>query len=331
MIKLDIKPNCGRYFNNHLRCLLRLEFELEKLGITFVTGRGDVQLIQIHQDTDYVSRILDNNVPTIIQDLFLGPELFWWGIRKHMLRDNVKVVLKTSKFVDSASYDIKFPHNHMRHVSIITNDETYVEYDISLSHLYYKIDVFANIIAWDYFSKTKWDNVFCTPPLDHPKNLDASIMLGDINTRCYPSKDTRNHRYLALDAMYRLKDQYKVFLRMPNIPYINRTEYYKILTDSKVCLSPWGHDITCWRDYEAALCGAVVVKPDTSFAISWPEIPYVECRPDFSDFREILGRILANFDDYEDMRTRAYLNAMGGKDDVILAKRLSRIIKSCLE
>ena len=38
-------------------------------------------------------------------------------------------------------------------------------------------------------------------------------------------------------------------------------EYYRIMADTKVILSPFGWGEFCYRDYEALLCGCIVVKP----------------------------------------------------------------------
>ena len=41
-------------------------------------------------------------------------------------------------------------------------------------------------------------------------------------------------------------------------------DYYQELTSSKICISPFGYGEICWRDFEAVLCGALLVKPDMS-------------------------------------------------------------------
>ena len=33
---------------------------------------------------------------------------------------------------------------------------------------------------------------------------------------------------------------------------------------SRICISPFGYGEICWRDFEAILCGCLVVKPDMS-------------------------------------------------------------------
>lgn len=325
MIKLDIVPNCSRYFNNHLRTLLRLEFELKRLNITLSCGDGDVQLLQIQKNNAVIKHFLDNGKPTIIQDIYLGPELLWWNIRDYVPRDNVKVVLKTAKFADKSLYDIRF-WRHLKHVSVIAGNTETSQYPGKMSDFYDKLVVFSSIIAWDYFQNIEF------PPLDlrSDKKFDTSIVLGEIGEN-YPIEETRTHRFAALDAVYRLRDQRDVFVKMPHDPEIPRERYNHILLNSKTCLSPWGYDVTCWRDFEAAVNGAVVIRPDTSFSTSWPEIPYVTCAADFSDFQEVLDNIINNYDDFDEMRMRAYSNAMSGMDNKVLAKRLARIVESCLE
>ena len=204
MIRLDIRPTCTRYSNHHLRTILRLEPELFDLGITFVSDNADVQLIQCCSD---IAHLVDRNIPTILQDLYLGPEIYWWGLREFMLRDNVKVVLKTSKFSRAESYDIQFK-NDMQHVAVIAGDTTYGAYNTKISQAYHKIQVFANLIAWDHF-QIDWP----IPDFGAYRELDINIILGNIG-HDYPVEETKAHRWEALCAVKKLTDL-RSFIRTP--------------------------------------------------------------------------------------------------------------------
>jgi len=327
MIKLDIKPNCARYFNFHLQCWLRLEDELRALGIIFTDGPGDIKLVQGSRDVDYVRRVLDDDKPTILHDLYLGPEINWWNLREFLIRDNVKAMMKTSKFVDPLDYDKEF-YCYKKHVAIMADREPTLMRQPRVSHLSDKIHVFANLISWEHFQRPIYQKLPFV--LDQQKELDISMMLGDIG-EFYPDAETRLHRQVAVNTVCDLRDRYNVRVRIPSSDtFVDFQEYFDIMTRSKVCLSPWGYDITCFRDFEAALVGAVLIKPDTSFAVSWPDIPYVVCKTDFSDLEKILADILANYPEYDEMRVLAFQNAMKGRDKKYLAKRFADIIKSVL-
>jgi len=325
MIRLDIRATCGYYSSNHIKCLLRLEPELRNLGIEFVTHNGDIQLIQCVSD---VAHLVDRNIPTILQDIYLGPEIYWHGLREFMLRDNVKAVLKTSKFVDPAMYDMRF-QDDMKHVAVLARNEQVRAYGTNISHVYHKVHVFANLIAWDHFQHS-WQ----PPDLDARRDIDVNIMLGNIDEHAYPVEETRSHRWAALYEVKKLFLKYphlKVYLRTPQDKYLNGGEYHQVMQNSKVCLSPWGYDITCWRDYECALCGVLVIRPHMPWATTWPELPIITCEPDLSNFEDVVMAVLSNFSGYRTQRLTAYNTASLGMDNKVLAKRLADIIKLSLD
>lgn len=49
-------------------------------------------------------------------------------------------------------------------------------------------------------------------------------------------------------------------------------DYVDRLLDSKVVISPWGWSPWCVRDYEALACGCVVIKPECSGMLVYPDI-----------------------------------------------------------
>lgn len=49
-------------------------------------------------------------------------------------------------------------------------------------------------------------------------------------------------------------------------------EYVDALLNSKVIVSPWGWSPWCVRDFEALLCGCVVIKPECGNLLAWPDI-----------------------------------------------------------
>jgi len=65
--------------------------------------------------------------------------------------------------------------------------------------------------------------------------------------------------------------------------------FLKELRASKICFSPFGYGEVCWRDYEAVLCGAALLKQDMSHVETQPDIfrpfeTYVPVKWDLSDF-----------------------------------------------
>lgn len=80
---------------------------------------------------------------------------------------------------------------------------------------------------------------------------------------------------------------------------ISRRDYLRELSESKVCFSPFGYGEVCWRDYEAVMCGALLVKPDMAHIETHPDIfrpfeTYVPVRWDLSDLEEKIKHYIAH-------------------------------------
>ena len=80
---------------------------------------------------------------------------------------------------------------------------------------------------------------------------------------------------------------------------VHQAQFLAEMRHSKVCLSPFGYGEVCWRDYEAVLTGAVLVKPDMSHIATDPDIfvPWETYAPvawDLSDLPDVLHRLLAD-------------------------------------
>jgi hypothetical protein len=80
---------------------------------------------------------------------------------------------------------------------------------------------------------------------------------------------------------------------------VAQDEYYAEMRSSKICVSPFGYGELCWRDFEAILCGCLLVKPDMSHIETLPDIfvpgvTYVPVKWDYSDLEEVCARYLAD-------------------------------------
>jgi len=80
---------------------------------------------------------------------------------------------------------------------------------------------------------------------------------------------------------------------------MNFWEFFAILTDSKITISPWGFGEYCYRDYEALMSKSILIKPETDFSyVDFnPFIPnktifYV--KPEWSNLREVIDYALKN-------------------------------------
>jgi hypothetical protein len=60
---------------------------------------------------------------------------------------------------------------------------------------------------------------------------------------------------------------------------------------AKLCFSPFGYGEVSWRDYEAVMCGSLLIKPDMSHIETRPDIfvpleTYVPVRWDLADLAD---------------------------------------------
>ena len=92
---------------------------------------------------------------------------------------------------------------------------------------------------------------------------------------------------------------------------IPQNEFLAELHRSKLCWSPFGYGELCWRDIEAFMSGAVLVKPDMSHLETLPDLyrpgeTYLPVRWDFSDLGDVVGSALADADLRRHIATNAF-------------------------
>lgn len=91
---------------------------------------------------------------------------------------------------------------------------------------------------------------------------------------------------------------------------IPRDRFMAELRASRLCFSPFGYGEVCWRDIEAILAGAVLLKPDMRHLSTSPDLyrdgeTHVALKWDFSDLAEKAQALL----DDEERRSRMARNA----------------------
>ena len=123
------------------------------------------------------------------------------------------------------------------------------------------------------------------------------------------NKDTwYNHmRFRVILAVSAISNQNKV---VSNVA-LKWKDYMNELTNSKICISPFGYGEVCWRDFEAISCGALLVKQDMGHIKVSPEIylpyeTYIPIRWDLSDLEEKCDYYLK----HEEERQRIINNAI---------------------
>ncbi len=87
---------------------------------------------------------------------------------------------------------------------------------------------------------------------------------------------------------------------------VSKKKYIEELKQCKVCVSPYGWGEVCYRDFEAAIYGCILIKPDMSHIETWPHIfeeseTYIPVQWDMSDAKEAIIDAIENYDNYKTM------------------------------
>ena len=87
----------------------------------------------------------------------------------------------------------------------------------------------------------------------------------------------------------------------PHAP-VGRRQYFRELRQSALCFSPFGYGEVCWRDFEAIVHGAALVKPDMQHIETHPNafVPfetYIPVRWDLADLPEKVAHYRARPDE----------------------------------
>jgi len=128
---------------------------------------------------------------------------------------------------------------------------------------------------------------FINPKVNRTKNLSCRMSINGY------SNGIEFHR----------KETAKILNKYISTNKINRKIYISEIRNSKVVISPFGWgEINVPRDYEVALSGSVLLKPDISHIDTWPNIfnedTVVQYKWDLSDLRLLTEKIIDNYSDY---------------------------------
>lgn len=126
-----------------------------------------------------------------------------------------------------------------------------------------------------------------------PKDLDIVCRAGVFEG------DWMHHlRRAALERLEPLGRRFRVLAGTERVP---RGAYYDELLRGRLCVSPFGYGEICWRDFEAILCGCLLVKPDMGHLRTRPDVfvpgvTYAPVRWDYADLEEVCARYLGDED-----------------------------------
>ncbi|MCM2268744.1 MAG: glycosyltransferase [Thermoanaerobaculia bacterium] len=96
-------------------------------------------------------------------------------------------------------------------------------------------------------------------------------------------------RLAAVGAARRLGRRWRVVASTGHLP---RDRYFAEMERARLAISPFGWGEVCWRDFEAILCGCLLVKPSMRHVETWPDVyrpfeTYLPVRWDWSDLATV--------------------------------------------
>ena len=143
----------------------------------------------------------------------------------------------------------------------------------------------------NFFTSPRFLNAFGTKEMPPWEGRDL-----DIQTR-FGMKGTPWYQAMRQDAMEKVKAIPGLTLSPPE--RVGYAQYMEEMRRSKICFSPHGYGELCWRDVEAVLAGAVLIKPQMDHLETLPDIyrageTYLPVKWDFSDLEEVVQRVLAD-------------------------------------
>ncbi|MFG1481079.1 hypothetical protein V5F53_20870, partial [Xanthobacter sp. V4C-4] len=94
---------------------------------------------------------------------------------------------------------------------------------------------------------------------------------------------------------------------------LSQENWASILSDTKICVSPYGYGEYSWKDYEALYAGCILIKPTSNFVTTHGFDIYkegahcIECKPDFSDLEKIVHEVLNDEEKWANFAFKAHL------------------------
>lgn len=160
------------------------------------------------------------------------------------------------------------------------------------------------------------------PPV-FAKNNNVHARLGVVGTGWY--QKMREHALLACEQF--------TAKSIVTSASVSNSIYMKELRSSRICFSPFGYGEVCWRDYEAIMCSALLIKPDMSHIETNPNIfipfkTYIPVAWDFSDLAEKVNYYLEHEDEREKITRAAYDVLYDYTQDNEFVKQFSMLLTS---
>lgn len=294
-----------------------------------VLGLADYDVLLLHEAPLYEPAI-EIDRPVIFLERLDGAQLR----RCRTYLDRIAGVIKAYTFRNRHDYNLTYDRKHI---------ETLHDAGIKCLKPIYCEDPPDPVLLKSERDKIRtgygfgaWDNIVGL--IDREVNFDAErpIDVQFAGTVSYEESEVDAHRMLALKSVIEWNVQRPTRGAAKAGRQLRYKDYVREISRSKCVLCPWGWGESTHRDYEAWMLGAVVVKPNTDYVESWPDVyragvTYVECAPDFSDAHEKIDHIVNHFSDYDCMRGLARRLVAFSYSAKVVARHMSEQIKALIK
>lgn len=135
------------------------------------------------------------------------------------------------------------------------------------------------------------NSTYVKPKMLDPKSLLKDTLLiyrgGLSSVNVY-----RYQRKIILDTLKGLTDKWDIIIGKK----VRKSKYLNELRQSRIVISPFGWGEICYRDFEAFINGAILLKPDLSYLETFPEffVPnhtYAPIKLDLSNLSKLIDTI----------------------------------------
>ena len=305
---------------------LRLKSKLKKFGIVFAKDKPVLFLC----DNYSVKGIIRHNKPFIIQEVVDCSVM----LDKKVLRNSNCLAVFKNHILRNKSEN-NSPTLCKRYHSKIINDfyksESF-KLDNEASYTDKQLDK-IKCVLWDithgplseFFSKLRKAEV----NISEKRDVDVLCCLTTSYSSIF-SELIEWHRKMAIKEVEEMDNITSITEK------IDKKSYMSALINAKIVISPWGYGEYCYRDIEGMLAGAIVIKPDTSFVETIPDIyqndiTYVPCKADFSDLKEKIQKVLDHWEEYREMRIKVRNMLMDICNEAVIAKQYAKNVKDVLK
>ena len=196
--------------------------------------------------------VLHTGIPVILAER-LDCSVLW--ARQQASHDSVKVVWK----IAAGKQGVQNIGAKRYHTMLLGDNDRLPEARLR-EGVYEKIQVVPGYLHYPMMARW-WHQLY--QEWTGPRNVVASFF-GKVQ---YGNDWVVSHRASCIEAIGRSH-----VVTEATSKRIPRGAYDDSLRRSISCVSPWGYGELCWRDFEAAAAGCVLVKPYTDWVDCWPQI-----------------------------------------------------------